>query len=62
MQPPFIRFPCAGRDCSHGWIGILKFLAYIKEEILLVLAVSSSEPAMPSLMGKWKSWDVRKGL
>jgi aerobic C4-dicarboxylate transport protein len=35
-----------------GLVGfsIFKFLAYIKEEILLVLAISSSEPAIPTLM------------
>lgn len=32
--------------------GIMKFLLYIKEEILLVLAISSSEPALPTLMEK----------
>ena len=31
---------------------ILKFLAYIKEEILIVLGTSSSDPALPSLMEK----------
>jgi aerobic C4-dicarboxylate transport protein len=31
---------------------IFKFLMYIKEEILLVLTVSSSEPALPTLMEK----------
>src|SRR6202044_3618695 len=31
---------------------IFRFLAYIKEEILLVLAVSSSEIAIPTLMAK----------
>ncbi|MGO4171879.1 dicarboxylate/amino acid:cation symporter [Bosea sp. TAF32] len=36
------------------WAGfsILKFLAYIKEEILIVLGTSSSDPALPSLMEK----------
>jgi aerobic C4-dicarboxylate transport protein len=42
--------------------GILRFLAYIKEEILLVLAVSSSEPAMPSLMAKLERLGCSKGL
>jgi aerobic C4-dicarboxylate transport protein len=42
--------------------GILKFLGYIKEEILLVLAVSSSEPAMPSLMTKLEKLGCSKGL
>jgi aerobic C4-dicarboxylate transport protein len=31
---------------------IIKYLLYIKEEILLTLAVSSSEPALPTLMQK----------
>ncbi len=36
------------------WTGfsILKFLAYIKEEILIVLGTSSSDPVLPSLMEK----------
>ena len=42
--------------------GILRFLAYIKEEILLVLAVSSSEPAMPTLMAKLEKLGCSKGL
>src|SRR5271154_191467 len=36
-----------------AWIAgfsILKFLVYIKEEVILVLAISSSEPAIPTLM------------
>lgn len=35
----------------HG-IPLWSFLKYIKEEILLVLGTSSSEPALPSLMNK----------
>lgn len=31
---------------------IIKLLLYIKEEVLLVLAISSSEPAIPTLMAK----------
>jgi aerobic C4-dicarboxylate transport protein len=42
--------------------GILRFLAYIKEEILLVLAISSSEPAMPALMAKLEKLGCSKGL
>ena len=42
--------------------GILKFLWYIKEEILLVLAISSSEPAMPSLMAKLEKLGCSKAL
>ena len=32
--------------------GILRFLWFLREEILLVLATSSSEPALPNLMAK----------
>jgi aerobic C4-dicarboxylate transport protein len=42
--------------------GILRFLAYIKEEILLVLAISSSEPAMPTLMAKLEKLGCSKAL
>jgi aerobic C4-dicarboxylate transport protein len=42
--------------------GILKFLIYIKEEVLLVLAVSSSEPALPTLMEKLEKLGCSKAL
>jgi aerobic C4-dicarboxylate transport protein len=41
---------------------IFKFLLYIKEEILLVLAVSSSEPALPTLMQKMEKLGCSKAL
>lgn len=41
---------------------ILKFLRYIKEEILLVLAISSSEPAIPTLMAKLENLGCSKSL
>jgi aerobic C4-dicarboxylate transport protein len=41
---------------------IIKFLIYIKEEILLVLAVSSSEPALPTLMQKLEKLGCSKAL
>jgi aerobic C4-dicarboxylate transport protein len=42
--------------------GIFRFLLYIKEEILLVLAVSSSEPALPTLMEKLEKLGCSKSL
>ena len=42
--------------------GIFKFLLYIKEEILLVLAISSSEPALPTLMEKLEKLGCSKSL
>jgi aerobic C4-dicarboxylate transport protein len=41
---------------------IFRFLAYIKEEILLVLAVSSSEIAIPTLMSKLEELGCSKSL
>jgi aerobic C4-dicarboxylate transport protein len=41
---------------------IIKFLLYIKEEILLVLAISSSEPAIPTLMEKLENLGCSKAL
>ncbi len=41
---------------------IIKFLLYIKEEILLVLAVSSSEPALPTLMQKMENLGCSRAL
>src|SRR5450755_3385039 len=41
---------------------LFRFLAYIKEEILLVLAVSSSEIAIPTLMSKLEELGCSKSL
>src|SRR5450755_1439032 len=41
---------------------IVKFLAYIKEEVILVLAISSSEPAIPTLMAKLERLGCSKAL
>jgi aerobic C4-dicarboxylate transport protein len=50
---------------SIAWaasFNIFRFLAYIKEEILLVLAVSSSEIAIPTLMAKLEKLGCSKSL
>jgi len=39
-----------------------KFLVYIKEEVLLVFATSSSEPALPGLMAKLQELGCSKSL
>jgi aerobic C4-dicarboxylate transport protein len=41
---------------------IIQFLVYIKEEVLLVLAISSSEPAIPTLMAKLEKLGCSKAL
>jgi aerobic C4-dicarboxylate transport protein len=48
-----------------AWVAgfsILRFLLYIKEEILLVLATSSSETALPTLMEKLENLGCSKAL
>jgi aerobic C4-dicarboxylate transport protein len=42
--------------------GILRFLWFLREEILLVLATSSSEPALPALMAKLERLGCSKAL
>jgi aerobic C4-dicarboxylate transport protein len=48
-----------------AWISgfnIIKFLTYIKEEIVVVLATSSSDPALPTLMAKMEKLGCSKSL
>jgi aerobic C4-dicarboxylate transport protein len=51
-----------GVICRLAGFSVLKFLKYIEEEIILVLAVSSSEPAMPTLMAKLENLGCSKAL
>jgi aerobic C4-dicarboxylate transport protein len=51
-----------GAIARMAGFGIIRFLLYIKEEILLVLAVSSSEPALPTLMEKLEKLGCSKSL
>jgi aerobic C4-dicarboxylate transport protein len=51
-----------GAIARFSGFGIFRFLWYIKEEILLVLAVSSSEPALPTLMAKLEKLGCSKAL
>lgn len=48
-----------------AWVAgfsIIKFLNYIKEEIVLVLSLSSSEPVLPALMAKLEKLGCSKAL
>jgi len=51
-----------GSIAAIAGFNIFKFLVYIKEEILLVLAVSSSETALPTLMEKLERLGCSKSL
>jgi aerobic C4-dicarboxylate transport protein len=51
-----------GGIASVAGFGILRFLWFLREEILLVLATSSSEPALPNLMAKLEKLGCSKAL
>ncbi len=51
-----------GAICWASGFGIIRFLAYIKEEIVLCLTLSSSEPALPTLMEKMETLGCSKAL
>jgi len=57
----FVLLVMGGIARAAGF-GIIRFLAYIKEEILLVLATSSSETALPTLMEKLERLGCSKSL
>src|SRR5882724_7026102 len=57
----FILLVLGGIALASGF-NIIKFLLYIKEEILLVLATSASEPAIPTLMEKLEKLGCSKSL
>jgi aerobic C4-dicarboxylate transport protein len=51
-----------GAIARAAGFGIIRFLIYIREEILLVLATSSSETALPTLMEKLEKLGCSKSL
>ena len=58
----FFVFVVLGGIAAAAGFRITKFLSYIKEEILLVLATSSSETALPTLMEKLEALGCSKSL
>jgi aerobic C4-dicarboxylate transport protein len=57
----FVLIVMGGIAWAVGF-NIVKFLSYIKEEMLLVLATSSSETALPTLMEKLQKLGCSKSL
>ena len=51
-----------GAVAAVAGFSILRFLKYIREEIVLVLSLSSSDPALPSLMTKLERLGCSKGV
>jgi aerobic C4-dicarboxylate transport protein len=58
----FFVFVILGGIARFSGFGILRFLWFLREEILLVLATSSSEPALPSLMSKLEKLGCSQAL
>jgi len=55
-------FLILGAIARWAGFGILRFLWYLRDEIVLVLATSSSEPALPTLMAKLEKLGCSKAL
>jgi aerobic C4-dicarboxylate transport protein len=55
-------FVVLGGIARMAGFGILRFLWFLREEIILVLATSSSEPALPNLMAKLEKLGCSKTL
>lgn len=51
-----------GAVARYNGFSIFKFIRYIKEEVLLVLGTSSSEPALPALMQKLEKAGCSKSV
>jgi aerobic C4-dicarboxylate transport protein len=51
-----------GTAAAIAGFSIIKFLKYIREEIVLTLSLSSSDPALPSLMRKLENLGCSKAL
>jgi aerobic C4-dicarboxylate transport protein len=55
-------FCVLGSICALSGFNVFRLMIYIKEEIILVLATSSSEPALPTLMEKLEALGCSEGL
>ncbi len=58
----FFIFIVLGAICYYYKFSIFKFLAYIKEEIFLVIGTSSSETALPRMMKKLENFGCSKSV
>ncbi len=47
--------------CCHGF-SVLRYISYIKEELLIVLGTSSSESVLPRMMDKMERAGVSKSV
>ena len=52
VRPRFLSWVCSASSLDRGLLSILRYLAYIKDEILIVLGTSTWESVLPQLMEK----------
>ncbi|UUY06665.1 dicarboxylate/amino acid:cation symporter [Pseudomonas sp. J452] len=57
----FVLVVLGGIARAHGF-SILKFIKYIREELLIVLGTSSSESALPRMLGKMEKLGANKSV
>ena len=55
-------FGVLGTICRIHGFSIMRYISYIKEELLIVLGTSSSESALPTLMAKLEHMGARKDI
>lgn len=62
MTAFFFVFVVLGLVCKLAGFSLLRFLRYIREELVIVLGTSSSESALPRLMAKLERLGVQKSV
>jgi aerobic C4-dicarboxylate transport protein len=62
MTAFFFVFAVLGLVCKLAGFSLLRFLRYIREELVIVLGTSSSESALPRLMAKLERLGVQKSV
>lgn len=55
-------FGVLGTICHLSGFSLLRYLAYIKEELLIVLGTSSSESVLPRIMNKMENAGVKRSV
>jgi Na+/H+-dicarboxylate symporter len=55
----FVLVVLGGICRAHGF-SLWKLLRYLREEFLVVLGTSSTEPVLPRMLEKARSWAARK--
>jgi aerobic C4-dicarboxylate transport protein len=55
-------FLVLGSICRYYGFSVLRFIRYIREELLIVLGTSSSESVLPRMMGKMEQLGVDKSV